>query len=90
MRTIVCCREGRYGCHVGDTVEIADDVDVFDMTYFREVLPPDGSETVTPKHLRKAKPDADILARQPETEPEPDTEPETKVRTDTSNWSTEE
>lgn len=37
MAQIVCYREGRVGFHIGDVVEIGDDVEQIDTTYFRRV-----------------------------------------------------
>lgn len=67
MRTLVCFREGRFKCHIGDTVEIPDDVDVYDHIYFREVPEPeDDSVSTEPVNLRRAKPDADTRKTEPD------------------------
>jgi hypothetical protein len=68
MRRLVCYREGRDKCHIGDTVEIPDDVDVYDRIYFLEVPEPedDSDSKASAALLRKAKPDADTRKPEPD------------------------
>jgi hypothetical protein len=54
---IVCVREGRHGYHVGDIVEIPDDVDAFDTNYFAVAVPPPAED-----EAKKAKVASDLAA----------------------------
>jgi hypothetical protein len=52
MAQIICYKEGRVGFHVGDVLDIPDEVDVIDGSYFRRV---DASEQTEYTKVREDK-----------------------------------